>query len=457
MARLQALWEGRIVEALAGKAWSRRVHDTIVFLFLVVRGFVDNRGPTRAAALSYTTLLALVPLLAVMLSVSKNFLKETSADVVPRLLDQAVAKVAPQLELVASGEKTAATSNQVALSSSARRETVQQIQSFIDTIDAGALGTVGTLLLVVVAVQLLTTVENTFNDIWGVQRGRTIWRKVVYYWSTITLGPLLLVGAMYLTGRLEYLRQVGSLWSGTWVERLFLNLIPFAVLWVGFTLMYALMPNTYVRPRAAFIGGVVGGTLWQLNSLLSTLYVSRVMTYSKIYGGLGVLPIFLVGVYFSWLIVLFGAQVSFAAQNVRAYLQQRLTEQFDQAARELTACRMVLAACRSFLKGEPPPRVEQIAESLKVPSQLLNQLVHRLTEAGVLSEVADGNGGLLPARAPEAITLADVLHVMRYRDGGAGAALVSGSEEVLDKLLRDLKGAERNAPANLNLRDLATR
>lgn len=436
--RLRALWDGRILEALAGQAWGRRVHNGVAFLFLVSRGFVNNRGPMRAAALAYTTLLALVPLLAVALSVSKNFLKETSADMVPRLLDTLVEKVAPQLDLVQAADNAG------------REATVARIQSFIENIDAGALGTVGTLLLVVVALRLLTTIENTFNDIWGVQHGRSMWRKIIYYWSTITLGPLLLVGSVYLTGRVEYLRQVGSLWSGTWVERAVLNLLPFVVLWIAFTLLYALMPNTAVRPRAAIIGGVVGGTLWQLNSLLSTLYVSRVVSYSAIYGGLGVLPIFLVGLYFSWLIVLFGAQVSFAAQHVQAFLQQRRTEQFDQAARELVACRLVLAACRCFLTGAPPPRVDQLAAELEVPIPLLNQVVHRLAQAGLLVEVADGDRGLVPGRAPATITVADVTQTLR---SSAGAP--SSPAEPVGQALAELQGAARAAPANRTFAQLA--
>ncbi len=450
MARLQALWEGRIIEALAGKTVGRRVHNTIAFLFLVIRGFMDNRGPMRAAALSYTTLLALVPLLAVMLSVSKNFLKEKSADVIPRLLNDAVTRIAPQLELVTATGAVA--TNQVTMSLQARAETVTQIQSFIDRIDAGALGTIGTLLLVVVAIRMMTTIEKTFNDIWGVRKGRSMWRKIVYYWTTITLGPLLLIGAMYWTGKHEYLEQVGSLWGGTWIERFFLVMMPYVALWLGFTLMYALMPNTAVRPHAAFIGGVVGGTLWQLNSVLNTLYISRVVTYSKIYGGLGVIPIFLVGLYFSWLIVLFGAQVSFAAQNVRAFLQQRASELFDQTQRELTACRMVLAACRSFLQGEPPPRVNALAEELKAPSPLLNEISRLLMDAGILSEVADSETALMPARAPESITVADVLCVMRARAG-----VTPKDSEPLEKLLHDLEVAERRAPANWTFQQLAAK
>jgi membrane protein len=181
------------------------------------------------------------------------------------------------------------------------------------------------------------TIEQTFNDIWGVQQGRSIWRQVVYYWTWITLGPLMILCAVAFTSTAEF-----SHWSDKFAflqgsERFLIALAPFVILWVGFGLLYGLMPNTRVRFHAALVGGIVGGTLWQLNSILNTMYMSRVVTFSKIYGALGILPVFLLGVYFSWLIVLFGAQVSFAVQNVHAFIQKRASERLDQAGRELLA------------------------------------------------------------------------------------------------------------------------
>ncbi len=233
-----------------------------------------------------------------------------------------------------------------------------------------------------------------------------------------------------------------------WVKRIVLNLAPYVLLWLAFTAMYALMPNTHVRPKAAFIGGVVGGTLWQLNSTLSTLYISRVVTYSKIYGGLGALPVLLLGLYFSWLIILFGAQVSFAAQNIHAYLQQRASERVDQAGRERVACRMMFVACEHFLNGKPAPSIEDIAERLQLPTQLLNQVLHQLREGGLLAEVADDEGGVAPARDPGSVRVTDVLATMRR---GANADDVLSSDQAAaatDAVLADLDALIETASAN---------
>jgi membrane protein len=445
------------VEGVSPRPLVRWLRRGAQFLWLVWRGFSQNRCPVRAAALSYTTLLALIPMLAVVLSVSKNLLHDSSADLVPKLMDKLVTMVAPELEFmpVDQDEATAPARGQVVVSSRAREEAVQQIQTFIDHIHAGTLGVVGSAFLVVVAIRLLMTIEQTFNDIWGVARGRSIWRKVVYYWTTITLGPMLLVLAIYMTGRAEFLSLVGKLQVAPWFDKLVLHLVPFFVLWIGFSLGYALMPNTRVRAKAAIAGGIFGGTLWQLNNLLSTLYVSRVVTYSKIYGALGIIPVLLVGLYFSWLIVLLGAQVSYAAQNIRNYLQQRASERIDQEGRELLACRIVLMACLNFTRGLKPPSVQEIADQLGASPQWLNQLVERLTEGGVLSEVSSDEPGLQPARPPESITVADVLHLVRTSNGSSsettGRSKPQGS---MKDLLSKLYAAEQTSPANLRFNEL---
>lgn len=447
---LDFLEEATAESRAIGPAW-RRLRTAAQFIWLVWRGFSVNRCPLRAAALCYTTLLALVPLLAVGISVSKSFLRESSAVVVPQMLDALVARIAPQLEYLpaADATNTVAAAGQVKVSDAARQQVVEQIQSFIGNIDAGALGAIGTVALVIVAIRLLMTIEQTFNDIWGVATGRSIWRKVVYYWAAVTLGPVVLVTAIALTGRAEVAHALHTVAAIPGAQRFVLALVPYLVLWAGFALLYALMPNTAVRWPAALAGGFVGGTLWQLNSLLNTMYFSRVVTYSKIYGGLGVIPVFLLGLYLSWLIVLFGAQVAYAAQHVRTFIGQRAMERVDQAGRERLAVRIVLLACQSFLRGAPAPTIAHLADQLAAPPQLLNRLIPRLMSAGILSEVAEPQIALAPARPPAAITIADVLHAMRHETGNHG-----GSEPV-DELLTSLDADLRASSANRNFSELA--
>jgi membrane protein len=329
---------------------------------------------------------------------------------------------------------------------------VQKIQEFIGNVNATALGAVGSVLLFSVAIRLLMTIELSFNDIWGVRTGRSIWRKIVYYWTAITLGPLLLVTAMVITGSMEFSGAAAKLAMAASFGKVLAYLAPFVVLWVAFGLMYALMPNTHVRPRAAIIGGMLGGTLWQANSLLSTLYLSRVVTYSKIYGSLGIVPVLLVGLYFSWWIVLFGAQVSFTVQNLRAFLLRRASEKLNQQQREAIACRTVLLACQHFVRGANPPTMQEACDQLGVSQALLNQIVQRLVDGGVLSVIADEGRALQPARPPDALTLADVLRVMRGSGGRSGRP-----DDVVEKLLSDLCAAEQSSPSNVAFAELVAK
>ena len=128
-----------------------------------------------------------------------------------------------------------------------------------------------------------------------------------------------------------------------------------------------LVPNTKVRFGAAFVGGIVGGSLWHLNNVFGFLYVSRVVSNSKIYGSLGLVPVFMVGLYFSWLILLFGAQVAYAFQNRKAYLQDKLVENVNQRGREFIALRLMTCIGQRFQLGQPPVTLQKISNELGSP------------------------------------------------------------------------------------------
>ena len=160
-------------------------------------------------------------------------------------------------------------------------EVARDIRDFVQKTRSGALGTIGMLLLIVVAIQLLANVEETFNDIWGVTRGRNWLWRIVLYWTTITLGPLALAGALGLAGGKHLASAEHLVNQMPLVSNLFFQFLPLLVLWLTFTLIYQLVPNTRVRFGAAFVGGVVGGSLWHLNNLFGFLYVSRVVSNSK--------------------------------------------------------------------------------------------------------------------------------------------------------------------------------
>jgi membrane protein len=453
------------------------------FCALVIRSFVRNRCPVRAAALSYATLLALIPLLAVAIGVTSSLLKNEGEEKIYRVIDKLVSSVMPPATLSTNDQAVSlnlspgmsvaltpanavAETNVVAAGAgdsggdtraTAQKEAAQYIHKFIQNTRSRTLGVVGMLLLVYVAIQMLANIEDTFNDIWGVTRGRNWLLRVVLYWTTITLGPLAIVAALGLTGG-SHLRTTKDLVGQMpFIGGLIFQLLPLVVLWLTFTLVYQLVPNTKVRFGAALVGGIVGGSLWHLNNVFGFLYVSRVVSNSKIYGSLGLVPVFIIGLYFSWLILLFGAQVAYAFQNRSVYLQDKLAENVNQRGREFIALRLMTCIGQRFQRGLPPVTLQEISAELGIPSRLAQQVLQTLLAARLVTEIAGTEAAYAPARPLDSMNVHHILHAMR---AGGGQELPSQNEparaEVYGEFAR-IEEAERQAAASVTMLALVNR
>ena len=451
------------------------------FWVLVGRSFVRNRCPVRAAALSYTTLLALIPLLVVAISVTSSLLKSQGEEKIYEAIDKLVSNVMPpatttfdtngaaSLNLTPDISVTLSPTNAVAPASSlssaqtdarvdtAQKEAAQSIHAFIQNTRSGTLGVIGMLLLVSVAIRMLASIESTFNDIWGVTRGRNWLWRIVLYWTTITLGPLLIAGALGLAGESQLQATKTLVEKMPFIGELIFQFVPLVILWLAFSLTYLLVPNTRVRFGAALIGGIVGGSLWHLNNIFGFLYVSRVVTNSKIYGGFGLVPVFMVGLYFSWLILLFGAQVAYAFQNRKLYLQEKLAENVNQRGREFIALRLMTLIGGRFQQGEPAATLQQISAALGIPTRLAQQVLQPLLAARLVTEIAGAEPAFLPARPLDAI---NAHHVLRAVRAGPGQDIATRDEparaEVLGEFAK-IEEAERAAASSVTLLTLVNR
>jgi membrane protein len=460
----------RLVKILAGvhtgaEAEFNRLERFAHFCVLVGRSFVRNRCPVRAAALSYTSLLALIPLLAVAISVTSSLLKNQGEEQIYGAIDKLVSNFIPPATNADPETNPAAETGDNSISQAgadtrvdtAQKEAAQRIHEFIQNTRSGALGVIGMLLLVYVAIQMLASIESTFNDIWGVTHGRNWLRRIVLYWTTITLGPLLIVGALGLAGGSQL--QTAKIMVGKmpFFGELIFQFAPLLFLWLAFTLIYLLVPNTKVRFGAALVGGVVGGSLWHLNNLFGFLYVSRVVTNSKIYGGLGLVPVFMVGLYFSWVILLFGAQVAYAFQNRKLYLQEKLVENVNHRGREFIALRLMTLIGQRFQNGNPPVTIQEISAELGIPTKLAQQVLQPLLAARLVTEIAGSEAAYAPARPLDAI---NAHHVLRAVRAGAGQDIATRDEparaEVLGEFAK-IEEAERAAASSVTLLALVNR
>ncbi len=465
------------------------------FWVLVGKSFARNRCPVRAAALSYTTLLALIPLLAVAISVTSSLLKNEGEQKIYEAIDKLVANVMPPARLDTNGPavslnlgpamsvaltrtnevpagtstnavagvanesspggKPAADNNTRILS--AQKEAAAYIHDFVQNTRSGALGVTGMVLLVFIAIRMLAGIEATFNDIWGVTRGRNWLWRIVLYWTTITLGPLLLIAALGLAGGPHLQTAKNLINHMPLVGSFIFDLLPLVVLWLAFTLVYLLVPNIKVPFGAALVGGIVGGSLWHLNNIFGFLYVSRVVTNSKIYGSLGLVPVFMIGLYFSWLILLFGAQVAYAFQNRRTYLQNKLVENVNQRGREFIALRLMTCIGRRFQDGRPPATFPAIAIELDIPGRLVQQVLQTLVAARLVTEVAGAEPAYTPARPLDAINAHHVLHALR---AGFGQELPPHDEPARAAVYGEfarIEEAERQAASTVTLLALVNR
>ena len=419
------------------------------FCLLVLKSFLRNKCPLRATALAYATLLALVPLLAVGVSITSGMLQEKGTEATRNLIERFVDAAVPQLKLVekAPGE-----------TEDARTQVVNRINEFIANIQAKTLGASGILGLILVAILLLSNIEDTFNDIWGVTRGRSWFRRVVQYWTTISLGPIALVAGVvlftsnYMQSTESFIAHFGPL--GT----LFFKALPFMFISVAFAMLYKVIPNTQVHWGAAVIGGVVGGTSWLLVSTFSAMFAGKVFTMSKVYGtALAIIPIFLIGLYFSWLIVLFGSQVAYAFQNRVVYVQEKKAENVSQRGREYVALRVMAMVAQRFDIGGRPPTVLEISSRLGVPSRLVGRVIQPLCENGLVHTVAVGNeDGYAPARPLEAITCHDVINGLRCT-GGYLETREDSSRQIICGEFERIYEAERQRAASVTLKQLVTR
>ena len=235
------------------------------------------------------------------------------------------------------------------------------------------------------------------------------------------------------------------------------QLLPVLVLWIAFALFYQLMPNTKVRWRAALVGGVTGGTLWHLVNISGFLFVSRVMTNFKIYGSLGLVPVFMIGLYFSWLILLFGAQVAYAYQNRSAYLQEKLAENVNQRGREFIALRLMTCIGQRFQSGQRAPTINEIAAELGIPTRLVHQVMQTLLAAKLVVEVAGAETAYAPARPLESINCHHILLAMR---ASQGQELATRDEPVRAEVYGEfarIQEAERQAASAVTMFALVNR
>lgn len=438
--RLAGLW-ARLVHVYQKEIWQTgslrdrsakgALYASLRVFSISVTVFLESRIASRAAALSFSSLLGLGPLLAIAMLVAGFALGKNDPNLVANSLHNILKMIAPQIQQYEMLTQSATDLNP---------DLVNLINGIIAEAQSGRAGALGAFSLILIVLLLFKSIEDTFNDIWGVRQGRSVVTRIVFYWTILTLGALLFFASVALLGAGTFInvfvdRLPGGdlLLSLTWT----LPLFSFSLLTLMLMLFYRIIPNTHVGWRPAFVGGLVVAALVMLNQYAAIVYAKRVVIERSLYGSLAILPILMFGLYIFWLNVLIGGIVSYAIQNVHFRNSQAAWSTLSWSMRQRLALVVFLTICRRFRECLPPVSALQLSVMLKVPTQLLNECLNRLVHLKLVATLrADPDSTASddlyqPARPLNKMTLLDfkTLHE-NYGEDPLGAAL-----ERIDPLL----------------------
>jgi len=396
------IWQPAHLRDRSPRGWCFAVLRVVSITWTV---FFETRAASRAAALSFSTLLGLGPLVAIAVLVGGFVLgNNENPHLVADKLSELLHFLAPQVNTLEAQHgaiaQAAADAARTGVTLAPSPKLVDLINGFITGARSGSAGVFGALSLILIVLLLFKTVEDAFNEIWGVHAGRSLVMRVVFYWTILTLGAVLFFAAITLLGASAFVNVFMEKLSvrlpyGAELLRVLSWSLPAAslTLLVGLlTIFYRVIPNTRVFWRAAFSGAVVVATLLMLNNFVALFYVRRVMLTQSLYGSLGVVPVLMIGLYVFWLYVLIGGIISYAVQNVHFRNSQSAWGRLTEAMRERLLLVVLLTICRRFQACLPPVSALQLSMMIKVPTQILNECLGRLVAMKLVSPVPAGDG-----------------------------------------------------------------
>lgn len=416
---------------LAGMPWPYRfaVH-TVRMGALVFSGFKRNACSLHAASLTFFSLMALIPILALMLAMARSFGgAELAKNQINKQLNNWMAEMEQAVEVrtTADDAKEAEAHAEVTKAFSAQvREIADKLLAQIDQLKFGTLGGIGAVMLIWTVIGVLGKVEESFNHIWGVEKPRTLVRKLADYLMVIIILPFLITAASTIpvasmvTQFMD--KTVGGPTSQAFrsllASGLFKTFITLTAGTLTFAFLLGFMPNARVRPVPSLAGGLVTVILFVGWFKLCAMAQIGIGKYSTLYGGFAVLPILLMWVYTSWQIVLLGSEIAFAFQNFETYMLEKNAAGASPRARLLLAIALCAETARlARLKDGGPFAAEVFAKAHGIPHRFVIDILEDLMRNGLLAEVAGRPGEYLLCRGSDTLSVAEIAKI--FLDDGA--------------------------------------
>ena len=400
---------------------------------LAIKGFNEDKCLLKASALTYYTLFSIVPVIALAFAVAKGFGYQED------------------LKL------------QLLLKFNQQKDILTQAFNYADIMLAnthgGLIAGVGVILLFWAVMSLLGSIENSFNDIWEIKRDRIWVRKITDYLSIMLIAPIFLVLSGTLTVGLKTSIEAVSTSHVSFspVSFVLLKLLAFGLLWGIFAFIYIALPNTKVNFKAGALGALVAAFLF---SVLQWAYVASqvgVAQYNAIYGSFAALPLFLIWVQYSWYIMLFGAQLSFADQNVDHYELENDIANISDRYKRVMALLIANYVVKNFNDGKPALNALQIAKKLDLPVRLARSIIFEFTEIGIFNEVkmdANKQTGYQPGMSDNNLTVKFIIDKLDQK--GINELPIEDSKEleIVNLLMKDMDDVLNNSKGNILVKDL---
>ena len=436
----------RIIKFLQTEIWQVRIKDLTGFrrlyfrclriLIVTGRGLAEGKWSLWASALTYYSMLAVVPALALVFGVAQGFGVEKALE------------------------------NWLYGHFAAQGEVVTQALGFahrlLENVRGGLMAAVGLALLLYAIFRVLSQIENAFNDIWNIKRPRKVSRRIVDYLALMVILPLFLMfsstATVFITSEIQvFVKRIELLEAFSPAIYALLALSPYLVLWLLFSYLYIFMPNAKIRFSSGALAGVIAGTMYQFFQgfyINSQIAISR---YNAVYGSFAALPLFIFWLHISWVIMLLGSELSYAHQNADIYEFEIDRRTASYSFKRMLALRVAHMIVKHFSEGRRDLTVQHIALEMETPSSLIRDVIYTLLEAEVISEVnlSDGETTVYqPALDPNLLTIKYVLDAV---EKNGREDIPSASTEAYEKLRENLMQLDElvaNSPANKRLKDI---
>lgn len=400
-------------------------------IFYTIKGFIDDSCNLRAAALTYFTLMSIVPVLAVALGLARGF---------------GFAKI---LENVVE--------DQLREQPDIAQYIINFAYSLLETTSSGVIAGIGVILLLWSVYNILGNIEEALNNIWRVPNPRSWVRKITDYVTAIIMCPLFFVVSSSLTIYLKTHFVDDNRW-GAFLETGLIHLTPYLLTWMLFTFLYFFLPNRRIPLRYGLIGVFVAGTAYQL---LQAFYITvqlKLSSFGAVYGSFAALPLFLIWLNLSWMIVLAGAELAYQAEiaDWKNSPSQTGNLQFKTSIRVL-ALMVVYAVVKAFHEGKEPYTIHQLSEKFGVSKNNLEEVIQHLIRHKIISETmyeADSDRHYQPARDVNSLTLKTVVDVFPPDNKKTVFAYKNPSLPFFEEKLEAYERISSDAKENIKLSEL---